>query len=137
MAFFHTFLKFFSVADYTRFNHFTQQVVTFTCTFTDSGKNGKAVIGTKVVTVAGKTYAVVKGYVKTGKGNRRITIANKTYVINKSGVVLTGKANRIVKVGKKKYIVNKKGVVLKKKKRIKIGRVIYSTDKKGVATKKK
>ena len=44
MTFFHAFLKFFSVADYTRFNHFTQQVVAFTCTFTDSGKNGKAVM---------------------------------------------------------------------------------------------
>ena len=100
-------------------------------------KNSKAVTGTKIVTVSGKTYAVVKGYVKTGKGNRLVNIGKKTYIVNKSGIVQKGAKNKLVKVGKKSYIVNKQGVVQKNKKSIKVGKKVYKTNKKGVATKKK
>ncbi len=122
--------------------------------------NGKLVTGTKIVTVSGKTYAVVGGYVKTGKmqvvkigsksyivnksgivqkgtKNKLVKVGTKSYIVNKSGVVQKGAKNKLVKVGKKKYVVNKKGVVQKNKKSIKVGKKTYKTNKKGVATLKK
>lgn len=96
-------------------------------------KNSKQVTGTKVVTVSGKTYAVVKGYVKTGSKNQLVKIGKKSYIVNKKGIVVKGKANKLVKVGKKSYIVNKKGVVLKNKKSVKVGKKLYMINKKGVA----
>ena len=44
MAFLHTFLEFFSVTDNAGFNHFSQQVVAFTCTFSYTGKHREAVL---------------------------------------------------------------------------------------------
>ena len=97
-------------------------------------KNGKAVTGTKVVTVSKKTYAVVKGYVAAGKGNRLVKIGKKSYIVNKNGIVIKNGKNKLVKVGKKSYIVNKSGVVLKNKKSVKVGKKTYKINKKGIAT---
>ena len=44
MAFLHAFLECFAVADNAGFDHFAQQVVTFTGTFTYSGKYGESVM---------------------------------------------------------------------------------------------
>ncbi len=126
-------------------------------------KSGKRVTGTKVVAVAGKTYAIVKGYVKTGK-TQTVAIKDKTYVISKNGVVQKAKSGKkivkagsksyivnnkgivqkpakskykLIKIGKKKYIVNKKGVIQKSRKSIKVDKKVYKTNKKGVASMKK
>lgn len=71
-------------------------------------KTGKVVTGTKIATVAGKKYAVVKGVVKTGKKNMLVTVAKKKYVVNKKGQVQVNKKK--IKVGKKNYKTNKKGI---------------------------
>ena len=44
MTFFHSFLEFFAIADHTGFNHFPQQVVTFTGTLSYSGKHRKTIL---------------------------------------------------------------------------------------------
>ena len=44
MALLHALLEFFSVTDNTGFNHFSQQVVAFTCTFSYTGKHREAVL---------------------------------------------------------------------------------------------
>ena len=44
MAFFHALLEFFTITDYAGFNHFSKQVVTFTCTFPYSCKHGKTIV---------------------------------------------------------------------------------------------
>ena len=44
MTFLHTFLERFTIADNARFDHLAQQVITFTGTFTYSGKYRKAVV---------------------------------------------------------------------------------------------
>lgn len=125
---------------------------------------GTAVTGTKVVTVYGKTYAVVKGYVVTGK-TQIVNIGSKTYIVDKNGIVIKAtknklikvsskkwyiinkygivikakKGNKLVNVGKKTYIVNKKGLVQKsaKNKLVKVGKKSYIVDKKGVVLKNK
>lgn len=123
-------------------------------------KDGKAVTGTRLATVSGKTYAVIGGYLKTGKvrivkiglksyivnksgvvikssKNKLIKVGSKSYIVNKAGVVQKGKKNKLVKIGKKSYVVNKKGVVQKNKKSVKVGKKTYKTNKKGVAALKK
>lgn len=122
---------------------------------------GKAVSGTVIVTVSGKTYAVVNGYVKTGK-TQLVTIAGKTYIVDKSGAVKKSSfGNTLVNIGKNTYIINKKGVVQKAsktkykilkvkgkkyivsksgnvqkdKKKLKIKKAVYRVNKKGVAQK--
>ena len=44
MTFLHSFFECFTVTDYTGFNHFAQQVVTFTGTFTYSGKYRESIM---------------------------------------------------------------------------------------------
>ncbi len=99
--------------------------------------NGAAVTGTKVVTVSGKMYAVVVGYVKTGK-KQVVKIGGKYYIVNASGVVQKGTKNKLIKVGTKSYVVNKNGVVQRKasgKKLVKVGAKSYIVNKLGVVQK--
>ena len=44
MSFFHAFFECFSITDYTRFNHLTKQIITFTGTLSHSGKYGKTIM---------------------------------------------------------------------------------------------
>ena len=103
-------------------------------------KNGKAVTGTRIVTVSGKTYAVVKGCVRTGK-SRMVTIGKKSYIVNKSGIVQKAKKGKLIKLTKTKwYVVNKSGAVQKAKKGcavVKAGKRRYIVNKKGLVQKPK
>ena len=44
MTLFHIFFEVIAIIDNARLNHLTQQVVTFTCTFTDTGEYGESVV---------------------------------------------------------------------------------------------
>ncbi|MGN0462517.1 MAG: hypothetical protein ACI4HZ_08745 [Ruminococcus sp.] len=100
--------------------------------------DGTAVEGTKVVNVEGKTYAVVKGYVVTGK-IQTVTISGKTYIVDKNGVVIKSGKNRLVKVNSSKwYVVNKYGIVIKAKSGntlVKVGSKTYIVNKYGLVQK--
>lgn len=100
--------------------------------------DGTAVEGTKVVTAEGKTYAVVKGYVVTGK-IQTVTISGKTYIVDKNGVVIKSGKNRLVKVNSSKwYVVNKYGIVIKAKSGnmlVKVGSKTYIVNKYGLVQK--
>ena len=101
-------------------------------------KDGTAVAGTKVVNVGGKTYAVVKGYVVTGK-IQTVTISGKTYIVDKKGVVIKSGKNRLVKVNSSRwYVVNKYGIVIKAKSGnalVKVGSKTYIVNKYGLVQK--
>ena len=107
-------------------------------------KDGKAVTGTKLVTVNNKSYAVVGGYVSVARTMHIVKIGNYNYIADAKGIVVkaTSKARyRVVKIAKKSYIVSTRGIVQKSKngKIVKVGKRTYAVNKYGViqkATKK-
>lgn len=93
-------------------------------------KNGARIKSGKI-NIGSKTYIIKSN--KRQKGNRLVTLNNKTYYVTKSGTV---KKNAwIVKSvkGKKQYYRSKPGgEIIKSRKNVKIGNKRYTFDKNGV-----